>query len=479
MIYLQRHPEKGYFGRQLWLPKALINTRAVKAGLEFPVLDSHGLKYIQLWEDLGSHLVVPREFLSQTDYPNLPFPVVSALPSPPPTVEFRHNIKLDAKEPTKDTQRRAIAAMLHSRGGLLNLACGKGKTVLALYLIAMRKVPALVIVNNTTLINQWNDQIANKLEVPGGVGLLQGPPSEWDWEGRGICMAMIHSLGLRHEELPVGLDRYFGLIIYDEVHHVSAPLFLPTAPLFYGERHGLTATTSREDGLESMYQYHIGRTYFRDLSQDMKPRIYFQECDVQLNMNDPDTLAAITDTAGRLSIPKLRNHVGSLQEVSDFIARKIQRALDSGRKVLALSHSVDQLRTLNKMFHDSGLCTGREKPEERLVTLRTKQLSFGTLQLVKEALDEDTLDTLFFLTPFGSSAIEEGGFNTLQQGMGRIQRQREGKRTPVVVIIDHKYIQKLHRMCTVLKRQLRNWPAEQGGPLEYQILHPQTEENHA
>jgi len=476
LIFLQRHPEKGFYSRQLWLPKSAINTKAVKAGLEFPVMDSTGLVYLQLWEDVGDHLVVPREFLPREDYGTLPFPVVSALPPPPPRIEFQHRIKLDAQIPTKTTQRDAAEKMLASHGGLLNLSCGKGKTVLALYLIASRKAPALVIVNNTTLINQWRERIEEFLDVPGGIGVIQGPPARWDWEGRGICLAMIHTLGLRHEELPTGMDRRFGLVIYDEVHHLSAPLFLPTAPLFYGERHGLTATERREDGLEALYQYHIGRTYYRDLSQDLKPRIYFQQCPVRLNERDPHTIEAITDKNGKLSIPKLRNHLGSLSECNEFIASRIETALQSGRKVLALSHSVDQLRTLNGMFEDSGLCTGSERPEARLVTLRTKQLSFGTLQLVKEALDEDTLDTLFFLTPFGSSAVEEGGFNTLQQGIGRIQRYKEGRKTPVVVIIDHIYIHKLHRMCTTLKKQLRNWPREQGGPLEFKDIRPYTEE---
>jgi hypothetical protein len=77
---------------------------------------------------------------------------------------------------------------------------------------------------------------------------------------------------------------------------------------------------------------------------------------------------------------------------------------------------------------------------------------------------------LFFLTPFGSNAIDEGGFNTLQQGMGRILRMHKGKKVPLVVIVDYVLIHKFHRMCNKLKQQLRRWPADQGGPLEYSIL---------
>lgn len=470
--FVKRDPDKGYYGRQLWLPKKHINVRGIKAGLEFPVVDDDGFGFVQLWYEDNDHLIVPREFIPQSRYEDLDFPIVSTTPVSYPRVEFESKITLDAKRPEKTAQRDAFKDMMGANSGILNLSCGIGKTVLALHYIASKKVPALVIVNNTTLVDQWQDRIREFLEVPGGVGVIQGHPDKWDWEGRGVCIAMIHSLALRSAEIPAGMDRYFGLVVYDEIHHLAAPLFSQTAPLFYGERHGLTATNSREDGLEVVYQYHVGGAYHRNLSQDLKPRIYFQQCPVSINPRDPAVSKEICDKSGRPSIPKLRNYLGRLPAVNEFIAEKLRAPLAKGRKILVLSHSVDQLRLLNEMFEDSGLCTGREKPEKRLETLRTKRLSFGTLQLVREALDEDTLDTLYFITPFGSREIVDGGFNTLQQGMGRIQRFKEGKKTPVVVILDHIYIQKMHRMCNKMKRLLKSWPEEQGGALEYTTLRP-------
>jgi superfamily II DNA or RNA helicase len=474
--FVKRDPDKGYFGRQLWLPKKHINTRSVKSGLEFPIMDDRGMSYMQLWCEDQDHIIVPREFITRDHYKDLPFPIVSVQPLSYPQVEFKSNIVLDFKEPNKTTQRDAFADMETAQCGILNLSCGAGKTALALHYIAKKKVPALVIVNNTTLIDQWQDRIQEFLHVPGGVGTIQGPPETWDWQGRGICVAMIHSLALRSAEVPLEMARYFGLVIYDEVHHLSAPLFSQTAPLFFGERHGLTATNNREDGLEVIYQYHVGEAYHCNLMQDMRPRIYFQQCPVSIDTRDPAVIKEVYDKAGKLNIPKLRNYLGSLPEVNDFIAEKLRAPIAMGRKILVLSHSVGQLRNLNEMFEDAGLCTGKENPKKRLETLRTKQLSFGTLQLVREALDESTLDTLFFVTPFGSQEIADGGLNTLQQGMGRIQRFREGKKTPVVVILDHIYIPKMHRMCSKMKRLLKAWPAEQGGALEYTTLRPYSRE---
>jgi superfamily II DNA or RNA helicase len=242
--------------------------------------------------------------------------------------------------------------------------------------------------------------------------------------------------------------------------------------LFFGDRYGLTATVTREDGLEPIYQYHIGSVFHRDLAQELKPRIYFQAVPVQINQNDPAVRQHIFDRGGKMNIPLLRTYLGRMEENNRFIAGKLAEPLAHGRKVLALSHSKDQLKMLNRMFPESGLCTGDEAPADRLITLRNRQLTFGTLQLVKEALDEQTLDTLFFLSPFGSNAVDMGGKNTLQQGMGRILRYQKNKKTPVVVIMDYVNIPKFHRMCRKMKQLLHNWPTDEGGPFEYQLLRP-------
>lgn len=786
---IKRDPDKGYFGRQLWIPKKHVNVRSIKAGLEYPVMGDEGIDYLQLWEENETHIIVPREFIPRDQYPILSFPIIQTSPTSFPAVKFKSHIKLDKQKPHQTIQRDAFKAMCTAQSGILNLSCGRGKTVIALHHIARKGVPALIIVNNTTLIDQWNNQINKFLEVEGGIGLVQGPPDNWDWEGRGIVLAMIHSLALRYEELPDGFDRYFGGVYFDECfvagttvdglpiekrhvgdivrsydettdtittgrvtktsktrpkllvrlcvedttyyctpshpfktaggwvcagelvagdyikgiynakhrdrmhslpessnpeqqaqevliqkngeslllqdmlpramqqdlvsnnakdqyiqirhpvraneeaqpnvrsrtketnsseteenapasssagrernsnscttdvslhstekqrarmvpgvcssneptqaqqnglcdalqtryskpretclrgggwenpssactkearqekgavlgwfrvdsveilepgsdqtfggvcpdgfvhnleiegthtylvddlivhncHHLSASVFIRTAPMFYGARDGLTATVSREDGLESIYQYHIGPVFFRHLTQDLKPRIYIQEMPTHINFQDPDVKKEVSDCRGMPSIPKLRGYLCTRPEANQFIANKLQVPLQKGRKVLALSHCVEQLTALNAMFPDSGLCIGDVAPHERIETLRHKQITFGTLQLVKEALDEETLDTIFFLTPFGSGAVEMGGKNSLQQGMGRILRPLEGKKHPVVVILDPIYIPKLHRMCGQLKRLINAWPRDEGGPFEYTILSPYEE----
>lgn len=472
---MNRDPDTGYYGRHLWLPKKHINVISAKAGLEFPVMGENGVEYLQLWKDTDAHLIVPREFVRRELYSNLAFPIVKVGPASYPKVRFKDHVTLDFKNPKETIQRDAFASFMKTDRGILNLACGRGKTVIALKHAAAQEVPALVVVNNTTFIDQWADRIKEFLEVQGGVGVVQGPPSTWDWEGRGIVIAMLHSLALRYTELPEGFSKYFGNIYFDEVHHLSAEVFSRACPMFYGKRFGLTATPTREDGLELVYQYHIGQIFHKYLLQELRPKVYFHQHPAMLNMADIDVKIAISDKNGKVSLPKLRSYLGQLEDNNRYIAREIKLVLAKGRKLLVLSHSKKQLRILHEMFPGSGICTGDEEPADRLDALHRCQVTFGTLQLVREGLDEDTLDTLFFLTPFGSTDIMDGGKNTLQQGIGRILRVRPGKKQPLAVIFDHIYIQKLHRQCGKLKTLLREWPEDEGGPFEFDTIAPYKE----
>lgn len=473
--FVIKDPDKAYLGSQLWLPKAHVNTRSIKASLEFEVRGDEGQEFLQLWEETPHHLAVPREYLLQEDYETLSFPIVDMTPQNFPEAHFKSKLILDYKEPTEDTQRKAFAVFSEKSNGLLQLACGKGKTCLALHKIAHERRNALIIVNQTTILDQWERAIGDFLEFDGRIGRIQGDPEKWDWR-HPITIAMLHSLARHPDAVTPDMRRWFGMVVWDEVHHLSAPYFCVTATMFTGKRFGLTATANREDGTEVIYNYHLGEVFYKDLMQTVKPTIVFRQ--TPFSIPPEEYMENVMDARGNANISKLRSYVGTeLQERNEYQARDIQAALDSGRKVLALGHSVEQLKILNKMFQergaDCGLCTGQQKVVERWKALRDKRLIFGTHQLVMEAIDEDSLDTLYWLTPFGSQH-PDGGKNALQQGMGRIQgyRFRQGMKQPLVVIFDDIYIPHFHRMCNVLRKQMRRWPVDEGGPYPYRTLKP-------
>jgi len=468
--FVIRDPAKGYVGSQMFLPRNAINKPAIKRGLEFQVTIKGETDWMQLWEETDDHLIIPRSFLTDEVIERFSFPIISTIPRSFPRVRFRSKITLDKKWPDIKLQRPAFKLWKENgRQGILNLACGRGKTIVALYAIAYAGTPTLIIVHTTTIDHQWRTRINEFLEFDGEIGKIQGNPSTWNWR-QPITVASLDTMAMYPDAVTPEMRRFFGSIWWDELQHLAAPTFCITADMFPGKRNGLSATLRREDGLHPIYFHHIGQPYYSNLYQDIVPLIFFRYTPFTVNSADSEVAEQVLDINGQLSLGKMRTYMGTREDRNDFLCRDIDRALAGGRKILALSHSIKQSQLLHERYPEvSGLCTGREKVEKRWDTLSNKQLTFGTHQLVLEAIDEDSLDCLLWLTPFGSQS-PDGGFNALQQGIGRLQRYKKGKPQPVVIIYDDRHVRWFTRMCRKLRYQLRNWPADMGGPYNYKRL---------
>ncbi len=454
-----REPDKAYVSDMLWLPKKLIPQQAIKEGLQYWDVEGKQAIMRRLWEETEHHLVCPREYIKPEQYSQYPFPFVDLTPE----IEARKKTYDVLHEPRDEDQRRAWEALERSQGGILNLACGKGKTFLALKKGAELGCNVLVVVHNSYLFNQWmNEAIPKHVVLPGRekVGVIQG--DQFDWK-RPITIAMIQTLALRLEEgkIPPEFRDWFGMVVYDEVHHLSAPVFVQTAPAITGYRFGLTATEKRADGFDFIYKYHIGDVFYSDLKQKLIPRIYFQLTPVWIDMKTDE----IRDKKGEISIGKLRSYIGSLDESNIFRAKVIREALNEGRKILCASHSKEQLIQLHEMFPGSGLIVKETPPEERSRIVKKSQISFAIASLGFEGLDDENIDTVFALLPFKQP-------NDLQQLMGRAQRITDDKKTPVIVIFEDVRIGPLRAMCKTMKENLREWDKHVPGmpALTYTIL---------
>jgi superfamily II DNA or RNA helicase len=356
----------------------------------------------------------------------------------------------DRVVPRNEEQERAWRSLAINENGILNLGCGKGKTVLAVKKIAQKSVPTLVIVPDGGILEQWKNTILGdpsrgtppRISFEGELGIIQGPVFNW---AKPITLALVTTLWRRIEDgaIPEEMFRYFGLIVYDEVHQIGAPKFSLTASPFYGDRLGLTATVLREDGLDPIYRYHIGEPFYTDVVQDLIPEIYFQKTPVRLPWEE----SKINDT---VNISVLSSMLGVDFEGCAYRYWCIKNALNNGRKILALSRSKKQLLLLHAMFPGSGLIVQETKKDQRLSILRNSQLCFATSKLGAQGVDDDALDALFCLTPFKSKI-------TLQQAMGRIQRPKEGKKKPYMVIFEDWGVLPLRKMCQAMKSLLREW----------------------
>lgn len=450
--FVRKDPDKAYVDNMLWLPISRINKQAVKNSLEFWGVEKGEATKREIWSETEHHIVTPREFIKPELYPNFNFPFVDLTPK-----KFLPN-GLDTCIVLRDeVQERAYRAFEESHGGVLNLSPGKGKTVLALKKIVDSGWPALIVVHNTYLLEQWKEKIAEFIILPPNetVGIIQG--KKFDWK-HPITVAMIHSLAGRSDKgfIDREFGHHFGIVIFDEVHHLSAPMFEKTAPIVRGQRFGLTATPQREDGMEFIYKYHIGGIFYKDTESDIIPKIYFQRTPISLDLDDPDVRRGVFDISGTLNIPKLRSFMGRHEESNRFRYRCIKEAVDKGRKIICLSHSKDLVINLHRMFPGSGIIINETPQSDRTGIVRSSQLVFAISRLGGEGLDDPALDTLFYLTPF-SSSVE------LEQSIGRMQRHHEGKKHPVVVMFEDD-IGPFRGMCFKIKKLLQ----ELG--FEYEIL---------
>lgn len=337
MRIVRRDPEKGYLDQALWVPKKHVSVDSVKAALTFSTMDARQMRFLTLWRETEHHLVIPREYWPLA---NLPFEVVDARQMNFPRTQVKSKITLDFKSPNETTQRDAVQAMQDSRGGILQLACGKGKTVCALELIAREQVPALIVVDNTHLIEQWQKSIAMFLDIPSGLGVIQGGKLDWK---KDVVLTTYQTLAARAEEFPEDARRHFGLVIWDEAHHMAAPTWLVSADLFTGKRIGLTATPTREDGMHVVYDFHLGPVLYKDLTQELKPEIFFMWTGLEIDVTDPKVKEKVCDVNGELHTSMLNSYFGQWRARMDMILKEVTSAAAQGRKILVLSYSIAEL----------------------------------------------------------------------------------------------------------------------------------------
>ena len=447
-----RGPEIGYRDTWLWLPKAKISPKTVKSSLEYTYPSKGRERVLRMWKEEPHHILVPREF---TDISKLGYEVKDLAPDFP-KVNIESSVELDALWPDQTIQRDAYKDIIDARGGILNLACGRGKTIVFLHAAAHWSEPVLIINDKEHILLQWKKAIEQFLSFDGEIGWVQGKPHKWRWK-HPITLAMLKSLSNYHDRLPEGMPEWFGRIIWDEIHHLSAPTFSQTASLFPGKRFGASATVNRPDGTEVLYHGHVGPILHSNLEQDIIPGVIFRRSHTTVDLSDREVRKQCYSCNGEVHHRKIAAYVGTRPEELALCSEVIQRGVDAGHRILALSLSRDQTIAMHERFPDSGIViSGRpKKVEDRLRVIEEKQLVFATTDLAREALDESRLDALVLLNEFSDE-------NLLQQAVGRVQRKllRGCKLPSKVVIIFHVRIPPMRSMGAKLKKHFRAWGIE-------------------
>jgi superfamily II DNA or RNA helicase len=438
MIYsiIEREPNVGYVDNWLWLPKKQINYNIVKRGLTVAVTSDLGMGFTNLWLESPHHLGIPR---ARLDPSALDYEVVDLRPKSFPKVDYSHNnIVMDKLMPNRTEQQDAFDDLTSSNGGILNLACGKGKTIIYLHAIAKWRQPTLVICNTAQLMKQWvseatNPELFNMDKA--NIGWIQGKPKTWNWE-KPLVVASLKTLAMYHDRVPPEMLLWFGKIIWDECHHLSAREFCKTAPIFLGERFGASATTKRADGLEFIYYWHIGREVHTNLEQDVIPTVLFRKSGTVIDLHHKN----IVDRVGKIHHRKLTAYVGQREREIKLIKEIVDDGLKKGREMVAISMSKEHAQRLHELTPGSGVLHGSIPEKERPGMLNDHNIVFGTVDMLSEALNKKTLDSLIIMVEFRSR-------KNAQQATGRIQRlllNREKKAK--VIVIFHVNIPPLRRL---------------------------------
>ena len=151
----------------------------------------------------------------------------------------------------RDYQRHAVDGFFHGGSGVVVLPCGAGKTLVGAAAMAKAKATTLILVTNTVAGRQWKRElIARTTLTEEEIGEYSGERKEIRPVTIATYQVMTRKSKGEYRHLDLFDSRDWGLIVYDEVHLLPAPVFRMTADLQSRRRLGLTATLLREDGRE-------------------------------------------------------------------------------------------------------------------------------------------------------------------------------------------------------------------------------------
>ena len=257
-----------------------------------------------------------------------------------------HPISLVEKDwKLRTYQKMAAEGFWHGGSGVIVLPCGAGKTMVGAAAMALAKATTLILVTNTVAARQWRNELLLKTSLTEDeIGEYSGTKKEI----KPVTIATYQVLTTKKGGVYAHLDLFdshdWGLIIYDEVHLLPAPVFRFTADIQSRRRLGLTATLVREDGMEGEVFSLIGPKRYDVPWKEIEAQGYIApaECiEVRVNLTDAERLLYATSEPEH----RYRTCATTLTKtkVAKFIAEKHQ-----GEQVLVIGQYLDQLAILGE-----------------------------------------------------------------------------------------------------------------------------------
>ncbi|WP_220432722.1 TOTE conflict system archaeo-eukaryotic primase domain-containing protein [Solobacterium moorei] len=401
-------------------------------------------RFIYLGEDIDGYIVIPRGILSS---------LVDRLKEAaiPYEIEDKrqngHKIHVDFQGTLRDNQRSAVEHLIKYDNGILSAATAFGKTVVCCNLIACKKVNTLILLESSSLIDQWVKAVENFLlineELPtyktktgilkvrkSNIGILHGAK---DTTTGIIDIAMVGTLygkGKFHSRL-----QDYGMVIIDECHHAASDTIqriLQEVKAKYV--YGVTATPIREDGLDKINYILIGPIRFRYSSRERA-----EEQGIE-HLVYPRFTRVVSPRTKKLDINEAYELIRDDYSRNNLIVEDTRKCLDRGRCPVILTKYTEHARLLHAELDGYAdhtiLLLGSTPSKEKKVIVQELHnipkeesiLLIATGQLIGEGFDYPRLDTLIMASPIAGRTVVE-------QYAGRLNRDYESKKD--VIIYDY------------------------------------------
>jgi superfamily II DNA or RNA helicase len=322
----------------------------------------------------------------------------------------------------KPFQQTAVNAMMSKDFGTLSAPTGSGKTVMALYLMARRRQPCLIVVHTRDLAFQWMERIEKFLGIPKDrVGFIGAGKMNM---GETMTVALVQTLYKCAEEV----SKEVGFLVVDECHRCPSRTFTE-AVIEFDSRYmlGLSATPFRRDNLSRLIFWYLGDVHHRidrnrlvRTGDVLAAEVIFRETEFKPYY---DPVNEYSKMMSELTLDDERNRL-----IASDIAKEAEK---NDGVCLVLSDRKKHCETLQSMLRfkykiPAGLLTGDLNAAERRQVLdRLDQgeirVLIATGQLIGEGFDRGDLSPLFLVTPIKFSG-------RVLQYLGRVLRPAPGKK---------------------------------------------------
>lgn len=342
----------------------------------------------------------------------------------------------------RENQQRTANEMLKHENGILSATTAFGKTVVASYLIAERKVNTLILVHSSALLQQWQKSLSEFLIFE---DVLPEQPKK---RCRQKKLSHIGQLGAAKNTLNNIVDiaimqsvvngdevkdfvKNYGMVIVDECHHVSAFTFEKILREVNAKYvYGLTATPKRQDGHQPIIMMQCGPIRYRvdAFAQSVKRELSHFVIPEFTDFRIAEAGLKYQDICTKLCVDETRN-----RRIIDDVIQLYQ----GGRICIVLTERTEHagflFHSINQKCGNAFLLSGKDKTKEKREKLEAikavpqsdNMVIVATGKYIGEGFDESRLDTLFLAMPISWKG-------TLAQYVGRLHRDFEGK-TEVIV----------------------------------------------